>query len=149
MKKTIQFLSLVVAMIFSTVALAQDAPKFIGKSVVESLNKTPNYGFGVSAERAMRSAFMMYDKMKKSGVEINNYEIVIWGMVVRDIKEDKELFDFLSKYSTDGLKVTVCSVAMNRLGIEKEDLPKGFEVVDDAYVRIFELQALGYNVLIP
>ncbi|HLV41652.1 MAG TPA: hypothetical protein VKY37_05195 [Brumimicrobium sp.] len=149
MKRTFQFLSLVGVMLFSTAVMAQNTPKMIDKSVVKTLNKTPNIGFGVSEERPLRSAFMMYEQMKISGVKFDNYEIVVWSMVVKDIKENKELFDFITERLDEKLTVSVCSVAMDRLGVSIEDLPKGLKVVDNAYVRIFELQALGYNFLIP
>lgn len=149
MKKTIQFLSLAMTMLFTTTLMAQDAPRLIDKSVVETLNKTPNIGFGVSEERPLRSAFMMYEQMKQSGMEIENYEIVIWSKIVKDIKDNKDLYDFISNHINEGITVSVCAVAMNKLGVTKEDLPKGMEVVDNAYLRIFELQALGYNFLIP
>lgn len=136
-------------MLLSTTLMAQETPKLIDKSVVETLNKTPNIGFGVSEERPLRSAFMMYEQLKQSGVEIENYEIVIWSKVVKDIKDNKDLHDFISDHMNEGITVSVCAVAMNKLGVTKEDLPKGIQVVDNAYVRIFELQALGYNFLIP
>ena len=149
MKKVVQFLSLVAVMFYSTAVMAQSTPKIIDKSVVQTLNKTPNIGFGVSEERPLRSAFMMYEQMKKSGVKFDNYEIVVWSMVVKDIKENKDLFDFITERLDDNITVSVCAVAMERLGVSIDELPKGIQVVDNAYVRIFELQALGYNFLIP
>ena len=149
MRKIFQFLSLTAVMLFSTAVIAQDKPKAIDKSVVKTLNKTPNIGFGVSEERTLRSAFMMYEQMKLSGVKFDNYEIVVWSMVVKDIKEDQALFDFITERMDENITVSVCAVAMDRLGVTIEDLPKGIQVVDNAYVRIFELQALGYNFLIP
>jgi len=147
--KRIQFLSLVTMLLFSTVVMAQNAPKTIDEAVVETLNKTPNLGFGASEERPLRSAFMMYEQMKNSGVEFENYEIVVWGMVVKEIKESKDLFDFITKSLDGDIQVSVCAVAMDKFGIKLEDLPKGIQVIDNAYVRIYEMQALGYNVLIP
>lgn len=149
MKRAFQILSLVGVMLFSTSMMAQSTPKTIEKSIVKTLNKTPNIGFGVSEERPLSSAFMMYEQMKISGVKFDNYEIVIWGMVVKDMKENKLLFDFITEHMDEKLTVSVCAVALDRLGVSIEDLPKGIKVVDNAYVRIFELQALGYNFLIP
>ena len=149
MRKTFQFLSFTAVMLFSTAVMSQSTPKTIDKSVVKTLNKTPNIGFGVSEERPLRSAFMMYEQMKLSGVKFDNYEIVVWSKVVKDIKEDQALFDFIKERMDENITVSVCAVAMDRLGVTIEDLPKGIQVVDNAYVRIFELQALGYNFLIP
>jgi intracellular sulfur oxidation DsrE/DsrF family protein len=87
--------------------------------------------------------------LKQSAVKFDNYEIVVWGKVVKDIKDSEDLFDFITKHIDKNIKVSVCAVAMDKLGVNQKDLPKGAEVVADAYVRIFELQALGYNVLIP
>lgn len=147
--KRMQFLNLVTILLFSTVVMAQNTPKTIDKAVVETLNKTPNLGFGASEERPLRSAFMLYEQMKNSGVEYENYEIVVWGMVVKEIAENEDLFDFITKYLDGNIKVSVCAVAMDKFGINLEDLPKGIQVIDNAYVRIYEMQALGYNMLIP
>ena len=105
-KRTFQFLSFVAVILFSTAVMAQSTPKIIDKSVVQTLNKTPNIGFGVSEERPLRSAFMMYEQMKKSGVKFDNYEIVVWSMVVKDIKENKDLFDFITERLDENITAT-------------------------------------------
>lgn|SRR5690554_2624072 len=149
MRKVVQLLSVLGVLMFTGGLYAQDTPKLVDKSVVETLNKTPNFGFGVSAERPLQSAFKMYKQFKNSGVQIDNYEIVIWSKIVKDIKDNPELFEFINNHMDEGITVSVCSIAMQHLGVEKSDLPKGIKVVDNAYERIFELQALEYNVLIP
>src|SRR5690554_4242850 len=143
MRKIMHLLSIVGVVMLSTMAFSQeDAPKLVEKSVVETLNKTPNFGFGVSAERPLRSAFKMYKQFKVSGVEFDNYEVIIWSKVVKDIKEDKSLYDFMTEHIDAGVTVSVCSIAMEHLGVKKSDLPKGIRVVNNAYERIFEIQAL-------
>ncbi|SEA25928.1 DsrE family protein [Psychroflexus halocasei] len=120
----------------------------IEKSTVETLNKSDNFAIGVSGERQLKSAYSMYQKFQNSGVKLKRFEIVIWGAVVKDLKKGTELHDYIKAQEVKGLQVTVCQIALDYFDVSKEDLPYGIKVVPDAHVRLFELQALGYNLIV-
>ncbi|WBL41708.1 hypothetical protein PBT90_13195 [Algoriphagus halophytocola] len=117
------------------------------KETVTDLSKTPNYAFGVKDEDGFKSALSIYDTFIENGVEIENFEIVMKGPVVKTMVKDSELEKYFEKYNGK-VRVSICSVAMKRLGVSKEQLFPGLEVVETYTIRILQLQALGYNSII-
>lgn len=141
---------LLIAAIIVTPVFSQNANlEKIEPAVIEDLAKTPNLGFGVSSERPLHGAFMVYKNLKESGAKIENFEIVIWGPIVTELKKGEKQAEFIKPFLDDKLSVTVCAVALERMGVKESELLPGIKVVGNAYVRIFQLQALGYNIIIP
>ena len=131
-------------------AFAQDpAANKLDRQIVNDLSKTPKMAFGVSAERPLKGAFVVYDNLKLNDAKIEKFEIVIWGPIVTDLKKGSELSAFIKPFLDGKLDVSVCKVALDKMGIREAELMPGIKVVDNAYVRLFQLQALDYNVLIP
>lgn len=116
------------------------------KETISDLNKTPNYVFGVKDEDGLKSALSVYDIFIENGVGIENFEIVVKGPVVKTMVKDSELEEYFQKYKGK-VQVSICSVAMKRLGVTKEQLFSGLDVVETYTIRILQLQALGYNSL--
>lgn len=131
-------------------AFAQSpADNKLDRQIVSDLGKTPKMAFGVSAERQLKGAFVVYDNLKNNKVGIEKFEIVIWGPIVTDLKKDTELAEFIKPFLDGKLDVSVCKVALDKMGVKESELLPGITAVDNAYVRIFQLQALDYNVLVP
>ena len=115
-------------------------------SIVSDLQETSRYAFGVSEERHFRGVLSLYDKLVASGVEVSDYEIVAKGMVVKRLVKGSELETLYEKYKNK-VRVTVCSVAMEKLGVSEDQLIPGMEPVATWTVRILQLQAKGYNTV--
>ena len=81
-----------------------------------------------------------------SGVEITDYEIVAKGKFVKNLVKGSELEDLYEEYKGK-VRVSVCSVAMKKLGVSEDQLISGMEPVATWTVRVLQLQAKGYNVL--
>lgn len=138
------------SVLFAMVAFGQDnAPEPINNQVVSDLNQTPHMALGLTEERHIKGAFKIFDNMLKSGVELENFEIIIWGKVVENLKEGSELFRIIEDNQHPKLRVSVCQVAMDRLGVSAGDLPEGAYPVSNAFLRLFQIQANGYNVVVP
>lgn len=133
---------------FSMPTMVQAQTDRIEKSTVENLNKSDHFAMGVTNARGLKGAYGMYQKFQNSGVKLKRFEVVIWGSVVKDLKKGTELHDYLKALEVKGLQVTVCQIALDYFDVSKEDLPYGIKVVPDAHVRLFELQALGYNLIV-
>lgn len=116
------------------------------KETISDLKKTPNYVFGVKDEDGLKSALSVYDTFMENGVGIENFEIVVKGPVVKMMVNGSELEEYFEKYKGK-VRVSICSVAMKRLGVTKEQLFSGLDVVETYTIRILQLQALGYNSL--
>lgn len=141
---------IILALSLAAPSFSQDSNlKKIEDAVIEDLALTPRLGFGVSAERPLQGAFMVYQNLKESGAKIENFEIVIWGPIVTELKKGEKQAAFIEPFLDEKLTVSVCAVALDRMGVKKSDLLPGIKVVDNAYVHIFRLQSLGYNMIIP
>ncbi|NVN18972.1 hypothetical protein GUA46_11515 [Muricauda sp. HICW] len=114
--------------------------------IVSDLRKTQQYAFGVSEERHFKGVLHLYDKLLASGVEITDYEIVAKGKFVKNLVKGSELEDLYEEYKGK-VRVSVCSVAMKKLGVSEDQLISGMEPVPTWTVRVLQLQAKGYNVL--
>jgi len=114
--------------------------------IVSDLRKTQQYAFGVSEERHFKGVLHLYDKLLASGVEITDYEIVAKGKFVKNLVKGSELEDLYEEYKGK-VRVSVCSVAMKKLGVSEDQLISGMEPVPTWTLRVLQLQAKGYNVL--
>ena len=118
----------------------------LSAEVVSDLQKTTQYAFVLSQDRHFRGVLSMYDKLVASGVAIADYEIVVKGKVVLQLKKGSELESLYQKYK-DKVRVSVCSVAMSKLGVSADELIPGLIPVETASIRMLQLQARGYNTL--
>ncbi|WP_299322937.1 DsrE family protein [uncultured Maribacter sp.] len=144
MNNILRTLLVVIVMIASgTQAYGQ---KKLDEQAVADLQKTPKYGFILTSERHFKGVLSMYDLLIENGVKIEDYEIVVKGKVVTQLVKGSELEEFFKKYKGK-VKVSVCSVAMEKLGVAEETLFDGLDVTPTASVRVLQLQANGYNTL--
>ncbi|GLU44026.1 DsrE family protein [Allomuricauda sp. NBRC 101325] len=114
--------------------------------IVSDLSTTKHYAFGVSEELHFRGVLGMYDRLVDSGVEVTDYEIVVKGKVVKQLVKGSELETLFQKYKGK-VRVSVCSVAMEKLGVTEDQLAEGMEPVVTYSVRLLQLQAKGYSTL--
>lgn len=143
--KTFFQIALVIMFMATSVAEVQGQKK-LDQQAVTDLQKTHKYGFILTTERHFKGVLSMYDLLIENGVEIEEYEIVVKGKVVTLLTKDSELEEFFQKYKGK-VKVSVCSVAMEKLGVAEETLFDGLDVTPTASVRMLQLQANGYNTL--
>ena len=133
----------------SVSSFAQEQTNIISTKTVKTLSKTPDYAMGVSTEKHLKAAIQLFHQFETSGVTINNFEIVVWGKVVSELKNGGELAELISKQVKGKLKITVCNVALNFFDMTGSDIPDNVKIIPNAYIRMYELNALGYNTFIP
>ncbi|MGO4920247.1 DsrE family protein [Maribacter spongiicola] len=143
--KTFFQIALVIMFMATSITEVQGQKK-LDQQAVTDLQKTPKYGFILTTERHFKGVLSMYDLLIENGVEIEEYEIVVKGKVVTLLTKNSELEEFFQKYKGK-VKVSVCSVAMEKLGVAEETLFDGLDVTPTASVRMLQLQANGYNTL--
>ena len=114
------------------------------KETISDLNKTPKYVFGVSDEDGLKSALSVYDALVENGVQLENFEVVVKGPVVKTMVKGSALESYFEKYKGK-VRVSICSIAMKRQGVSKEQLFLGLDVAESYTIRMLQLQALGYN----
>lgn len=159
-KRFFTTLALIIGLIVSSVAqvgvenktsiVDNDDKLELSKGAVENMSKTPHFAMGVSTARRLQNALMMFETLKDNKVEFEKYEILVWDKVVSELKEGSEWHKMFKEALDDKrLTVSVCAFAMKKLKVDEKELIPGMTPVPDAFLRVYELQALGYNVLIP
>ena len=142
MKKSLLFIfTLAFTFLASEASFSQTV---LEKETISDLNKTPNYAFGVSDEDGLMSALSLFDTFEENGVQFENFEIVVKGPIVKKLVKGSEFEKAFEKYQGK-IRVSICSVAMKRQGVSKEQLFPGLDVVETYTIRLLQLQALGYN----
>lgn len=140
------FRTLLLILIMVTAVTEANAQKKLDQQVITDLQKTPKYAFVLTTERHFKGVLSMYDMLIKNGAQIEDYEIVVKGEVVAQLVKNSELEAFFQKYKGK-VNVSVCSVAMKRLGVTEETLFEGINSTPTASVRMLQLQANDYNTL--
>ena len=135
--------------VFSVSVSAQKEVEPLSEQVVADLGKTPDMALGLQKERHIKGGFRFFDQLLASEIDFNNFEIVIWGDVVKELTKGSELARIIEENQHPKLRVSICEAAMKRLGVSEEDLPEGATPVPNAFMRLLQIQAKGYNVIIP
>ena len=110
----------------SEISIAQT---ILETETISDLNKTPNYVFGVKDEDGLKSALSVYDTFIENGVQIENFEIVVKGPVVKTMVKGSALEKYFEKYNGK-VRVSICNIALKRLGVSQEQLFSGLDVVE-------------------
>ncbi|TVZ15627.1 DsrE/DsrF/DsrH-like protein [Maribacter sp. MAR_2009_72] len=140
------FKIVLIVIVMATTVTVVHGQKKLDQQTVTDLQKTPKYGFILTTERHFKGVLSMYDLLIENGVSIENYEIVVKGKVVTQLVKNSELEKLFQKYKGK-VKVSVCSVAMEKLGVAEDTLFDGLTITPTASVRMLQLQANGYNTL--
>lgn len=139
----------ILALFSFSVSAQQNDSKGLDEQVVADLSLTPQMALGLQKERHIIGAFKFYDQLLESKVGFENFEIVIWGDVVDNLRAGTELSRIIEANQHEKLRVSVCRAAMERLGVSEEELPEGVTPVPNAFLRLLQIQAKGYNTVIP
>lgn len=75
------------------------------------------------------------------------YEVVLIGAGVKDLAEDKDLISFVNSTKDSGVRIVVCKFAMDKLGVERKDLPYFVDITANGFTYYFGLQELGFNTI--
>ncbi|MFT5736635.1 MAG: intracellular sulfur oxidation DsrE/DsrF family protein [Maribacter sp.] len=140
------FRTLLIITVMAAAVTEAYGQKELDQQAITDLQKTPKYAFILTTERHFKGVLSMYGLLTENGVPIEDYEIVVKGKVVTQLVKKSELEAFYQNYKGK-VKVSVCRVAMEKLGVAKETLFEGLNVTPTASVRMLQLQANGYNTL--
>lgn len=144
-----RFVIVILAFFSLSVSAQQDETKGLDEQVVADLNLTPQMALGLQKERHIIGAIKFYNQLLESDVDFENFEIVIWGDVVDNLRKGTELSREIEANQHPKLRVSVCQAAMERLGVSEDELPEGVTSVPNAFLRLLQIQARGYNTVIP
>ena len=142
-------LTIFIAVFSLSVSAQKNEMKPLSEQVVADLRQTPNMALGLQKERHIKGGLRFFGQLLASEIDFENFEIVMWGNEVEKLKKGSDLARLIEENQHPKLRVSVCQVAMKRMGVSEEDLPEGAVSVPNAFMRLLQIQAKGYNVIIP
>ncbi|HBN6702613.1 TPA: hypothetical protein L3261_002750 [Elizabethkingia anophelis] len=77
-----------------------------------------------------------------------NFEIVIVGILAKEIVENQELMKNIDRVEKTGAKLVICEYALDVLKVDKSKLDKRISITPNALIYMFELNDKGYNTLV-
>ncbi|QHC86195.1 hypothetical protein AS589_16060 [Empedobacter brevis] len=84
-------------------------------------------------------------KLKENGL---TFEIVIVGILAKEIVENKELIELIDRAEKSGAQLVICEYALDILKVDKSKLDKRIIITPNALIYMFELNDKGYNTLV-
>ncbi|CAL66094.1 DsrE family protein [Christiangramia forsetii] len=81
---------------------------------------------------------------KEDGKSFGDFQAIICGKTVQDIKDNEMMKDFIEKAEKAHVKIVVCGFSLKKFKVNKKDIPIELEVVDNGILHDFQLQKKGY-----
>jgi intracellular sulfur oxidation DsrE/DsrF family protein len=75
------------------------------------------------------------------------FQIVLIGMVVKEITTDAHLLSLVEDCKTAGIEIVICQNAMKALNVSKSDLHPYIETTSSGFLYMFGLQENGFKVI--
>ncbi len=75
------------------------------------------------------------------------FQIVLIGMVVKEITTDEHLLALVEDCKTAGIQIVICQNAMKALNVTKSELHPYIETTSSGFLYMFGLQENGYKVI--
>ena len=85
-------------------------------------------------------------RMRKGNPNLQ-FQIVLIGIVVKEITSDKQLLALVEDCKSAGIQIVICQNAMKALNVVKSDLHPYIETTSSGFVYMFGLQENGYKVI--
>jgi putative oxidoreductase len=85
-------------------------------------------------------------RMRKGNPNLQ-FQIVLIGIVVKEITSDKQLLALVEDCKSAGIQIVICQNAMKALNVTKSDLHPYIETTSSGFVYMFGLQENGYKVI--
>lgn len=78
---------------------------------------------------------------------LGKIKIVLYGKAVQDLNKSSTTKLWLDKVTHKAIEFSACAIALKKFDVQKQHIPKEFEVVEDAFVYLLELKEKGYYAL--
>lgn len=84
-------------------------------------------------------------KLKENAL---TFEIVIAGILAKEIIENQELIKIIDRAEKAGAQLVICEYALDILKVDKSKLDKRISITPNALLYMFELKDKGFNTLV-
>jgi intracellular sulfur oxidation DsrE/DsrF family protein len=107
------------------------------KKLAVMVSDVPHFGAAIQTVESLN--------LKENGLV---FEIVVAGMLAKEIVENQELKQVIDKAEKVGAKLIICESALDMLKVDKSKLDKRIYITPNALVYMFELKDKGFNTLV-
>ncbi|HZH87713.1 MAG TPA: DsrE family protein [Chitinophagaceae bacterium] len=130
---------------FTAPTFAQDAAVLKIENATKAKGK---YAILASQDNHLMGGIMTGLKLKNESDQVQ-FQVVLAGPVVKNLTHDQDLINMVNQAAKANIPVLVCEIAMQKLGVSKNDLPQHIQVTTNAYLYMFGLQEKGFTALMP
>jgi|SRR5690554_2742237 len=123
-----------------------DAQSLSMSAIEQSVKEDGRYAILVANARHFQAAVMTGEALKASH-PLLDFEIVLIGPVVKDLAIDESLKPFVKSSEQAGIRIVVCELAMNHLGMKSADYDSYISFTPNGFTYIFGLQESGFKTI--
>lgn len=120
---------------------------FIGQSSLISQTADDSYNYLIITQKieqlqpvALTSAALA----EEDGERFGEFKVVLYGPEVVQLTDKKAMKPILKMARKSHLKLGVCAMALDKMGVDHKKIPKAFEIVDNAFLHYLQLQKKNY-----
>ncbi len=84
---------------------------------------------------------------EEDGENFGDYQAIICGQDITLLTDKEKMKGFLIDAKEAGVKLIACGFSMKKFGVDAEDIPAEFEIVENGILYDFQLQKKGYYSL--
>lgn len=114
--------------------------------IENSIKSNGKYALLVQNNMHFQAAVMTGERYKTKNPEIQ-FEIVLIGPIVKDLATDENLKSFVETSKKNGIKITVCEYAMQKLGVEKSQYDPYIQTTANGFTYVFGLLENGFQTI--
>lgn len=81
---------------------------------------------------------------EEDGKDFGEFKVVLYGPEVVQLTDKKKMRSIIKTARKSHLKLAVCAMALDKMGVDHKKIPKAFEIVDNAFLHFNQLQKAGY-----
>lgn len=144
-KMKIVFPLVLVALVVGSYRCAAQSTDAIDK-VEKSIKSDGKYAILAGNYKHFEGSVRTGLRMRKGNPNLQ-FQIVMIGMVVKEITTDENLLALVEDCKTAGIEIVICENAMKALKVTKADLHPYIETTSSGFLYMFGLQENGFKVV--
>lgn len=109
-------------------------------------NDTNNYVVLTKKVPQLQPIILTAEALKaEEGDAFGDFQVIICGKEIGDITDVEKMGDFVEKAKKAGVKIIACGFSINKFKVDKTQVPKEIEIVENGILYNFQLQKKGYK----
>lgn len=122
---------------------------FLSSAIGQSRSKTEmNYAVLTSKIAQFKPiGFSSEALAREDGDKFGQFKAVLYGPEVVQLTDKRKMKPLLRMARRSNLTLAVCEMALKKMKVNPDDIPKEFEVVDNAFLHALQLQKGGHFIL--